>query len=1023
MSINPTLLRGLDSLEPTDRLRFAKFGFGPRISVPFPCIQDAFAYQAAARPTAIAVEHLSKTITYRELDNQSSSLASRLLAMGVGPGSRVCLLVERSIPMVIGILAILKAGGAYVPLDGGIVTQTTLEYILKDADCSVIVTLRKYSYRLDGLQNHRVLTLEDILDSELQGTFAPIEVSNTNSAYVIYTSGTTGKPKGVDVTHANVTNLVCLQPGNLGMCPGMRVSQLMNISFDMAAWEILGSLCNGCTLCIRGKTAVEWRDLLRRVDLVIATPSMMAPHDPSAYPNIKVVATAGEPCPQNLADSWARAARFYDCCGPTEITIVNTVDLHVSGNRVSIGSPTPNNSVYILDEHLNPLPISEVGVLWAGGAGITRGYINMTDKTNERYKPDPFVADGSRMFNTGDLGRWRFDGKLEHLGRTDDQVKIKGFRVELDGVAASMETCPEVKSAIALLIDEELWGFVTPAIDGTDNVGIATAQSQPYYAVPSHYLTMDHFPLTPNGKIDKRALESLALKARTALHSQTSNPTLESKDTLKTDDARDKKSSPPDPSSPLPPPPVYQREKESLPSSTTTARASTVSSLEKGDEAWAGYEDDDLPPKPESRLLRNLRHQIFSLYRRLFGLVFVANVGTFIYFIVRGGTNAGKLGEVVVINIFCSILMRQDYVVNAFFAVFCAVPRSWPLSIRRICARVYHIGGLHSGCAISAILWLIFFTVRATQELVAGQKTSVATVVVTYWILLTLFGIAIFAHPSLRTVAHDQFERTHRFLGWFATALVWAQVILLTNDYKVIGQSLGNALLASPSFWLVLVMTLSIILPWVRLRKETVRTEVLSKHAIRIYFDYATPVPGSYARISLNPLTEWHSFATFAEPDKPGFSMVVSRAGDWTSKRIDDPPAKLWVRGVPVCGVLRVLPMFRRVVLVATGSGMGPCAPCVLARRLPIKLLWTSPNVRQTFGNKFVDAILAASPDAVIYDTRTHGKPDMVKLTYRLVREFDAEAVCIISNQSLTKKVVYGMMSRGIPAFGAIWDS
>lgn len=252
-------------------------------------------------------------------------------------------------------------------------------------------------------------------------------------------------------------------------------------------------------------------------------------------------------------------------------------------------------------------------------------------------------------------------------------------------------------------------------------------------------------------------------------------------------------------------------------------------------------------------------------------------------------------------------------------------------------------------------------------------------------------------------------------------------------------------------------MTLSIILPWVRLRKVPVRAVVLSSHAVRLYFDYGmfsydftllhcthfftpvTPITGSFTRISESPLMEWHGFATVPEPGMKGYSLVVSKAGDWTTRQIENPPKELWVRGIPTFGVLRIVPLFRRVVFVATGSGIGPCAPCILEQRVPIRLLWTSPNVRQTFGDEFVDSILNASPDAVIYgedssdacqynaehisDTRAHGKPDMVKLTYKLVREFDAEAVCVISNQKLTQKVVYGMMSRGIPAFGAIWDS
>jgi len=457
-------------------------------------------------------------------------------------------------------------------------------------------------------------------------------------------------------------------------------------------------------------------------------------------------------------------------------------------------------------------------------------------------------------------------------------------------------------------------------------------------------------------------------------------------------------------------------------SSGTLDISSSADVSEKG-LPWDGYLEDEIPKKMHGRILRNLRHQIFSLYRRLFGVVFVVNMAILISIFVKGHTNAQQLGLIVVSNLFCAILMRQDYVINAFFTVCCAVPQSWPLRIRRVAARVYHIGGLHSGCAISGLVWLIAFTAQATKELLNKQQTSAPTVAITYFILMLLVGIVLFAYPKFRSTHHDKFERTHRFLGWTATALVWCQVVLLTNDYRLPGQSLGQALVHAPPFWLVAVMTCSIILPWLRLRKVPVRAEVLSTHAVRLYFDYVTPKPGHFTRISESPLLEWHGFATINEPGKPGYSLVVSKAGDWTTKQIMHPPKEIWVRGVPCYGVLRIVPLFRRVVFVATGSGIGPCAPCILEQRVPIRLLWTSPNVRQTFGDKLVDSILEASPGAVIYNTREHGKPDMVKLTYRMVQEFNAEAVCIISNQKLTQKVVYGMMSRGIPAFGAIWDS
>ncbi|KAJ6508782.1 hypothetical protein C8R45DRAFT_453594 [Mycena sanguinolenta] len=442
-------------------------------------------------------------------------------------------------------------------------------------------------------------------------------------------------------------------------------------------------------------------------------------------------------------------------------------------------------------------------------------------------------------------------------------------------------------------------------------------------------------------------------------------------------------------------------------------------------EPWDGHEKDILPDKLQGKKVRNLRHIVFSLYRRLFGVVFVANMGIFMSLLIRGGSDAQRLGLIALANLFVAILMRQDHVINAFFNVFCAVPPSWPFAIRSLCARVYHIGGLHSGCATSGVVWLALLCGQATKEVVNGgviAHASVATVAVSYSILLLLLGIVIFAHPTLRSKRHDSFERVHRYFGWTSIILVWAQVVLLTNDYRR-DQSLSHVLVHSPPFWMLLVMTGSIILPWLRLRKVPVRAEVLSKHAVRLYFTYSTPIPGSFVRFSIHPLKDWHSFATIAVPNEKGFSVVVSKAGDWTNSRITNAPSSIWVRGAPCFGVLRIVPLFRRIVLVATGSGIAPCAPHILEQRIPIRLLWTSPNVRETFGDKLVDELLGASPGAVVYDTRKHGKPDMVKLTLRLFKDFNAEAVCVISNQKLTEKLVYGLMSRGIPAFGPIWDS
>ncbi|THU87036.1 nonribosomal peptide synthetase 12 [Dendrothele bispora CBS 962.96] len=1016
----------LQTLTEEDRILFYRYGFGDVVQPAFECVHHAFAAHAASHPSSIAVENFQETITYAELDRLSNCLARRLRQLGVMRKTRVCVVVERSIFMVVAILSVLKAGGAYVPLDGNVVSSKSLEHVLRDSNAVCILTLRKFAHRINC--SSPVLFLEDA-DCQCTGGSScqqPEDHSRgDDSLYVIYTSGTTGVPKGVEVKHSNVTK------------HGTRVSQLMNIGFDMAAWEILGSLCNGATLCLRGKTSREWRAVMKTVDVVIATPSMLLPHEPSDYPNIKVVAVAGEACPQALADKWALRCNFWNSCGPTEVTIVNTMQLHIPGDSVNIGRPTPNNNVYILDDELKPLPIGQPGLMYGGGMCVSAGYVNLPEKTHERYKSDPFVSDRQAvMFNTGDIGRWRSDGTLEHLGRIDDQVKVKGFRVELDGVASAMETCPQVRAAVALLIDDTLWGFVTPENALVEDVIAATSKVQPYYAVPSRVLSLDKFPETSNGKRDKKALRQLAVES---LEKEKSVSIPESLQISKTVQELSEKVK----TWIELPPPVYQKSDaihniHNVPALTAAAlpglpvvlssnsMVSESSSLTDSTEKalpWDGYLDDPLPDKNQGRKVRNLRHQIFTLYRRLFGVVFVVNMSIFIAIIVQGST-VPQLGKIVIANLCCAILMRQDYVINAFFNVFCAVPPSWPLTIRRVCARVYHIGGLHSGCAISGVIWLILFTGQATKEFAEGGQVSIPTLSVTYVVMLFLFAIALFAFPSFRIKHHDTFERVHRFSGWTACLLVWAQVVLLTNDYRTPEESLGHALATSASFWLLVVLTASIVLPWLRLRKVPVRSEVLSNHAVRLYFDYVTPVPGTFTRISDNPLMEWHGFATVKNfSEGKGYSLVVSKAGDWTTKQIMNPPTHLWVRGIPTCGVLRIVPLFRRLVFVATGSGIGPCAPCILERRVPIRLLWTSPDVRKTFGDKLVDSILEASPDAVIYDTRKHGKPDMVRLTLRLVQEFNAEAVCVISNQKLTRKVVYGMVSRGIPAFGAIWDS
>ncbi|KAK7046888.1 Nonribosomal peptide synthetase 12 [Favolaschia claudopus] len=511
----PTYPGGLSTLSPEDIVLFYRYGLGPVRHVDFPVIHHSFEHYARLQPDAIAVEHTvcGHQLTFGQLETQANRLARRLRAQGICPGKKVCILARRSIYLVVAILAVLKSGGQYVPLDAVTIPDSTLSYVLNDAEPSVVLAMSEFVRRVSpdivSTVDIEAVVREDEMCNADGSRLQDIVVLPSDGAYIIYTSGTTGVPKGVDVRHRGVTNVISGPPANVGMRPGLRVGQCLSVAFDMGAWEILGSLYNGCTLCIRGNTKKDWIALMKTVHVVIATPSILALHEPVDYPTIHHVIVGGEPCPQALADKWARFTNFSNCCGPTEISICNTVQPHTPGYPLSIGRPIPNTNVYVLSRDpssTRPVPIGETGCMWVGGIGVSNGYLNLPEKTGERYRPDPFIGGNALMFNTGDLGRWRSDGQLDHLGRADDQVKVKGFRVELDGVAAAMRTHDAVQNAVALLVNTELWGFITPSTVDLSQVRDATAAVQPYHAVPTQYLAIDEFPMTKNGKVDKRAL-------------------------------------------------------------------------------------------------------------------------------------------------------------------------------------------------------------------------------------------------------------------------------------------------------------------------------------------------------------------------------------------------------------------------------------------------------------------------------------------------------------------------------------
>ncbi|MBQ0936047.1 amino acid adenylation domain-containing protein [Ideonella paludis] len=489
--------------------RFVSFGWGPQQRLPFECVHHAIEAQAQQQPDAWAVEHQGQAWTYGQLNAYAEYLARRLEAQGVVRGDRVGVFLQRGFPMVVSILAILKVGAAYVPQDAGVVPAPMLRQVMDSAGIQVVLSTASFIPGLPLARDDVAIDVQSLCSttpppahpSRLRKPY----VAGSDLCFVLYTSGTTGKPNGVMVTHRNVCNIIHTAPGNLGMAPGQRVGQVLNIGFDMAAWEILGCLSHGATLVIRGK---DFAETAATVNVLIATPSILAKLDPAACPHIQAVALAGEPCPRPLAEAWAARCAFHNGCGPTEVTIVNTLAQFKPGDEVlSIGTPTPNNTVYVLNEDMQPCAIGEVGEMWAGGDCVSAGYIGNPGLTAERYRPDPFLGGGRMMFRTRDLCRWTEQGQLEHFGRVDDQVKVRGFRVELDAVSTVLERSPGCRRAVTLKANSrDLVAFVTPA-----TVDVADAQDQvrrslPYYCVPALVIAIDELPMTERGKVDKRLL-------------------------------------------------------------------------------------------------------------------------------------------------------------------------------------------------------------------------------------------------------------------------------------------------------------------------------------------------------------------------------------------------------------------------------------------------------------------------------------------------------------------------------------
>ncbi|WP_432010893.1 non-ribosomal peptide synthase/polyketide synthase [Streptomyces cucumeris] len=472
-----------------------------------------FAVWAARTPDAAALVAQDRTWSFGEVEEWANRLAHRLIGQGVGPEGVVALVLPRSAELVVAELAVAKAGGAFLPVDPAH-PEERRAMMLADARPVAV---------LDDPAAIRAVTGPGHAPGDTD-RLAPLLPEHP--AYVIYTSGSTGVPKGVVVAHGGLGNFSAATAEHYAVTPGDRVLQFSSPSFDASVLELCSSLLAGAALVVPPEgplLGAELAAVLRDhgVTHALVPPAALATVPAEevrrGLPSLRTLIVGAEACPAGLVDLWAPDRRLVNSYGPTEATVVATWTgaLRAGSGTPTIGRPLPNTRVYVLDGAMREVPVGTTGELYITGAGVARGYLDRPGLTADRFVAAPSGPPGARMYRTGDLARWTADGELEFLGRTDHQVKVRGFRIELGEVEAALARHPEVGAAVVTVREDEpglrrLVGYVVPAGGGTPpsaaGLRAAVSRSLPAHMVPSAYVVLDAFPLTPHRKIDRAAL-------------------------------------------------------------------------------------------------------------------------------------------------------------------------------------------------------------------------------------------------------------------------------------------------------------------------------------------------------------------------------------------------------------------------------------------------------------------------------------------------------------------------------------